>query len=132
MNKGNLKYLLILHLMLMLYSLSGIASKWAAEETFLSVRFCLCYACIIALLGVYAIGWQQIIKHLPLTTAFANKSVTIVWGVIWGALVFREEVTVGKVIGAVMVIAGVVLFAKAEPKKDEESTAEEKETGDLQ
>ncbi len=132
MKKGNLKYLLILHLMLMLYSLSGIASKWAAEETFLSVRFCLCYACIIALLGVYAIGWQQIIKHLPLTTAFANKSVTIVWGVIWGVLVFREAVTVGKVIGAVMVIAGVVLFAKAEPKKDSESMAEEKETGDPQ
>ena len=114
MKKGNLKYLLILHIMLMLYSLSGIASKLAAKESFLSFKFCFYYACIIALLGIYAIGWQQIIKHLPLTTAFSNKAVTILWGLIWGTLIFRETITVGKFIGVAMVIVGVVIFARAD------------------
>ena len=105
------KVLLLLHVMLLLYSTSGIFSKLASGQAFLIVRFCLYYAVIIALLGIYAIGWQQIIKRIPLTTAYANKAVTVVWGLIWGAIIFHEGITAGKLLGAAMVIAGVVLFA---------------------
>jgi len=94
--------------------MSGICSKKAAGEAFLSLPFCLYYGGVILLLVVYAIGWQQIIKRLPLTTAFANKAVTVIWGIIWGAVFFQEPVTIGKVIGALMIIAGVVLFAYAD------------------
>ena len=100
-----------LHFFLMLFSTCGIFSKKAAGVPFLSFRFCLCYAAIILLLGVYAIGWQQIIKHLPLTTAYANKAVTVFWGLVIGKIVFKEELTIGKIIGAVVVISGVVLYS---------------------
>lgn len=120
MNKSKIKVLVILHLMLMLYSMSGIFSKLAAQEIFLSLRFCLYYGGIILLLGLYAIGWQQIIKRLPLTTAFANKAVSVVWGIIWGCLIFKESITIGKVIGAILVVSGVVLYAYSDnDKKDE-------------
>ncbi len=72
------------------------------------------YAAIILLLGFYAIGWQQIIKRLPLTTAYANKAVTVVWGIVWGFVFFHEAITVGKVVGAALVILGVVIYAKAD------------------
>ena len=111
--------LLGLHIMLMFFSMSGIASKLAAGEKFLSPKFILYYAIIIGLLGVYAIVWQQIIKRLPLTTAYANRAVTIVWGIIWGVLFFHENVTPLKVIGAVIVIVGVVLFATADEGEEE-------------
>ena len=114
MNKTTIKTLIGLHGMLMVYSMSGICSKLAAGESFLSARFCIYYAVIIVLLGVYAIGWQQVIKRIPLTTAFANKAVTVVWGIVWGWLFFGESITSGKLIGAGMVIAGVVLFAKSD------------------
>lgn len=114
--------LLALHIMLMFFSMSGIASKLAAGERFLSGKFILYYGIIIALLGVYAIVWQQIIKRLPLTTAYANRAVTIVWGIIWGALFFHENVTPLKVVGAVIVIAGVVLFATADECDEKEET----------
>ena len=113
--------LLGLHIMLMFFSMSGIASKLAAGEKFLSPKFILYYAIIIGLLGVYAIVWQQIIKRLPLTTAYANRAVTIVWGIIWGVLFFHENVTPLKVIGAVIVIVGVVLFATADEGEEEAS-----------
>lgn len=100
--------------MLMIYSMSGICSKLAAQQEFLSFQFCFFYAIIIFLLGLYAIGWQQIIKRLPLTTAFANKAVTVVWGIIWGALFFHESITAGKVVGAALVIIGVVIYARAD------------------
>ena len=114
---SKLKTMLMLHLMLMIYSSGGICSKLAAGEPFLSLKFCLYYSIIIALLGLYAIGWQQIIKRMPLTTAFANKAVTVVWGLVWGVVYFHEEVTVGKLIGAALVVLGVVIFAKSDEEK---------------
>ena len=90
MNKTTIKTLIGLHGMLMVYSMSGICSKLAAGESFLSARFCIYYAVIIVLLGVYAIGWQQVIKRIPLTTAFANKAVTVVWGIVWGVNYTRK------------------------------------------
>ena len=114
MNRKHLKILLALHLLLMVYSMSGICSKLASRAPFLSFQFCLYYAAIIGLLGIYAIGRQQIIKCLPLTTAFSNKAVTVVWGIIWGAVFFQEPITVKKVVGAALIIAGVLLYARAD------------------
>lgn len=111
---SRIKSLFALHLLLMVYSTSEILSKLAAGVEFFSWEFCLLYGGIIALLGVYAIGWQQILARLPLTTAFSNKAVTIVWGIIWGALFFAEPVTWPKAVGAVLIIIGVVLFSRAD------------------
>ena len=106
-----MKPFLYLHILLMVYSLSGICSKMAAGQPFLSPRFCLFYALIIIILGIYAVGWQQVIKRLPLSTAFANKAVTVIWGLIWGVLFFGEKVTLGKCVGILFVICGIVVFA---------------------
>ena len=113
------KALLALHLLLALYSLCDVCSKLAAGQSFLSFGFCLYYGGMILLLGVYAIGWQQIIKRLPLTTAYANKAATVVWGILWGMLLFDERVTPGKLAGAALNIAGVVLYAKADVKEEQ-------------
>ena len=110
--------MLLLHVMLMLYASGGIFSKLAGAESFLSLKFCIYYGFIIAILGIYAIGWQQVIKRMPLTTAFANKAVTVVWGLIWGAIWFQEQITVGKVVGAVLVMIGVVIFANADEEAE--------------
>ncbi len=113
-DNDNVKMLFFLHLMLMIYSTSGIFSKKAAGVPFLSLPFCVYYGLVIVLLGFYAICWQQIIKRMPLTTAFANKAVTVVWGIVWGFFVFGEPVTPGKVIGALMVVAGIVSYSYAD------------------
>ena len=109
-----LKWILIIQGLLVFYSAGGIFSKLAANERFLSFRFCLYYGLVLLILAGYAVGWQQVIKHLPLITAYANKAVTVIWGIVWGALFFHEQVTFGKVIGAALVISGVILYAGAE------------------
>ena len=114
MSIKRVKVLLCLHLMLMIYSMSGICSKKAAGTDFLSIEFCLYYSAVIILLAFYAIGWQQIIRRLPLTTAFANKAVTTVWGLIWGFLFFRERITLGKVVGVALVVLGVISYSLAD------------------
>lgn len=113
----NTKTILALNVLLMFFSLGGIFSKLASKQPFLSLKFILCYGILLLIMFVYAIGWQQVIKRLPLTTAYANRAVTIVWGIIWGLLIFNEKLNAGKVIGALIVIAGVILYV-TEPDKE--------------
>ena len=104
----------LLHLRMLLYAGSTVGSKLAAGEEFLSPRFLLYYGGVLVLLGIYALGWQQVIKRLPLATAYANKAVTVLWGLVAGMLLFGESLTPGKVIGVILVVCGVALFAFAE------------------
>lgn len=108
------KALVALHVLLAVYSLSSVCAKLASGFEFMSFGFIGCYAGMIALLGAYAVGWQQIIKRLPLTYAYANKAVTVLWGIVWGVLLFHEQVSALKLLGAAVVLAGVVLFSLAE------------------
>lgn len=119
MKKGYIKTILMLHLLLLVYSLLGIFSKLAGQETFLSIRFFIYYFIVILNLGVYAICWQQIIKRLPLVAAFANKSITIVWGILWGFLFFHEKITINKIIGAFIIIVGIILVVTETEKKND-------------
>lgn len=116
---SRVKLLLALHALLGLYSLSDVSSKLAAGQSFLSWGFIVCYGVIIAILGTYAIAWQQIIKRMPLSSAYANRAITVVWGIFWGRVIFGEAITPGKVVGAAMVIAGVVLFARLDARDEE-------------
>ena len=109
--------LIALHLLLLVYSLSGIFSKNAAAQEFLSVPFMLFYAGMLAVLFVYAIGWQQILKRMALSAAFANKAVTVVWGMLWGWLIFGETISLINMLGAALVILGVIIYARADGRE---------------
>lgn len=100
----------LLHLLFLVFSMSGIFSKAAASCSFMSWGFLLNYGMVIFIMGVYAFFWQQLIKILPLSVAYANKAVTVIWGLIWGAILYQEKITIGKVISAAIVILGVVLY----------------------
>lgn len=120
MPKSERRALIGLHLLLAVYSLSDVCSKTAAGAPFMSFRFLFFYGCVLGLLGVYAIGWQQVIRRLPLTVAFANRAVTVVWGIVWGVLFFQEQVSPLRLVGAALIMAGVVLFARADGRQAEE------------
>lgn len=115
--KTNVKTYVLLNILLMVYSLSSVCSKLAAGEEGISFRFIVLYGIIIMLLGIYAIFWQQIIKSMPLTAAYANRAITVFWGMLWGLLIFKEKITPGKIIGAVLVIAGIILFALSDKEE---------------
>ena len=87
----NKKYFLGLHAILILYSIGGICSKKAATETFFNANFFFYYILLLLILAVYAFAWQQIIKVLPLSMAFANKSITVIWSLITRHLLLDFE-----------------------------------------
>lgn len=118
--KINVKTFGALHIILMLYSISAVFGKLAARQPFLSGCFWVCYLTVLVLFFFYAVGWQQIIKRLSLTTAYASRAVTVVWGIVWGALFFHETITVGKLAGAVLIIVGIVIFSNAKGEGQDE------------
>lgn len=103
--------MLFLHILLIIYSLSCICAKYASETEFMSFDFCSLYGVIIIVLFIYAIGWQQVIKRMDLSIAFANKSITVIWGFIWGVLFFGEDITLSKIAGASLVMLGCVFYS---------------------
>ena len=124
--KSGFKYMIILHILLGVYSLTGVASKFAAGEEFMSFKFILFYGMSLFGLFIYAFVWQQVIKHMPLITAYANKGVTVIWGILWGYFIFSEEITLRKIIGAIIIVAGIVLIVTAD-KDDPETVVNETE-----
>lgn len=116
-NKHRVLPFICLHVLLMLVSVGDIFSKLAGAEPFLSLKFCLFYGAMIAILGLYAIAWQQILRIVPLVTAYANNAVSVLWGLIWGALLFQEQVTLTKLIGCAIVIFGVYVFVTGEAQE---------------
>lgn len=105
------KYYIVLQILFVVYSLSGVFSKKAALVGDDNLQFILFYGIGVFLLAIYAIGWQKIIRRLPLIMAYSNKAAAVVWSLIWSVVCFGEQITVGKIVGVIMVFCGIVIFA---------------------
>ena len=114
LSRADIQTFLCLQLLLLVYSLGGIFSKLAATQPFLSLKYILYYGLVLFILMLYAVGWQQIIKKMPLIVAYASKAVTVIWGVIWGMLFFEENITVQNILGAVVIVIGIVIVVSEE------------------
>ncbi len=108
------KNYLFLHLTILVYTGTTILSKYAAGEQFLSLPYILFMGGMVLVLGVYALLWQQAIKPFSPSVAYSNKSVTTIWTLLFSAVLFGEGITVGNVIGAILIVCGVVLVAQDE------------------
>lgn len=87
----------------------------------MSAKFIMLYGILLAILVVYALLWQKVLKKMKLVTAYANKSITIIWGLIWGVLLFNETVTINKILGILVIILGVYFVVTGE--EDNECTS---------
>ena len=114
--KKRIKYksLVLLHLLLAVYSFVGVLGKKAAMCHLFSLGFIIYYSGLILLLFFYAICWQQLIKRLPLSVAYANKAVMIIWGMMWGKMFFEESIIFRQIIGSIIVIFGIILYANSD------------------
>lgn len=89
------------------YSFCGVFQKLASGYPMISVQFLLFYGCSVGILFVYAILWQIILKKVPLTTAYSNRAVAMIWSLIWSVLLFQETISWNKIVGAVIICYGV-------------------------
>lgn len=114
MKKSKVIILVLLQAIVAIYTLSGVAAKFAAGYEFMSVGFILCYGVEILILGVYAVLWQQIIKGIDLSIAYSNRSIALLWSMVWAVLIFNESVSWKNILGVLLVIAGTIIVNKEE------------------
>ena len=105
----SLPWFLILHISLVVNSLAGTASKMAGKQKFLSLPFLFYYGLVLVITFLFALVWQQVLKHMSLTFAFTNKPITMVWGLIWGVVIFHEEVTWKMILGSAIILVGIMI-----------------------
>ena len=103
-----------LHILLFLFSLGSVCSKIAGGAEFLSIKFIIFYGLVLVILFGYALVWQQLLKKLPLVTAYANKAVTVIWGLLWGLIIFKEQITIWNILGAGLIIFGIYVVVSAD------------------
>ncbi len=102
---------IFLHFCILLFTATTILSKYASSFEFLSINYIIIFGLMMLNLGVYAILWQQAIKPFKASVAYSNKSVTTIWTLIFSAILFNERITINNIIGALIIIFGVVLVA---------------------
>lgn len=117
MKKIKIKDILILQLVFMIYSICSVISKFASGHEVFSFEFIGLYGLEVCILGVYALLWQQVIKKFQLSVAYTNKAMTLLWGLVWGAVIFKEQITIPKILGVVLVIVGILVLNSG--KKEE-------------
>lgn len=122
--KKKWKDYLLLHFILFFYSLSSVCAKFASNESFGSKKFIIFYGVSLGILFIYAIVWQQLLKKFPLTTAYSNKAITIIWGLFWGYFIFNENLSLKKVIGAFIVIIGIFILSSEKVERKTLSATE--------
>lgn len=116
---NNLFPFLFMHLAFLVYTFYPLLGKFATWYDFFSLQFIILYCVVFAILFLYAILWQQVLKHIPLSTAIANKSITIVWGMIFGLLFFNEEITPKMLVGAALILSGILILCTEKEKLQE-------------
>ena len=96
----------------LLYACVTLYTKYASQQEFLSVRYCLGLSGAIGVMALYAICWQQILKHIELSTAYMFKGTSLFFIMLLAYAIFGEQVTTNNILGACIIICGITLYAQ--------------------
>ena len=126
-NAKRIKYLIYLHLCILLFSMTEVAGKFAAMEFKAhgprSIKVYVFIFLMLLICLTYAFCWQKIIKHFDLHIAYANRAMYLVWSQVWAAAIFAEHITPRNILGMLVVMTGVIIVSTG----DNETGAEERE-----
>lgn len=112
--KDIIKVYFYLHILFFLYSWVLILLNFASEHPFLSFNFIILFSSALMILAFYALIWQKVIKKTDISIAYPQKSIVILWVMLWSWLIWRENVTTGNIAGAFFVLCGIVFMVKSD------------------
>ncbi|HUM83753.1 MAG TPA: transporter [Lachnospiraceae bacterium] len=107
--KSTFLSILLIQLAVIVYTGSGICSKMTSNFKAFSFMWIFWVGMEVVCLGIYAIFWQQIIKHFDLSIAYANRATAIFWSMLWAMLLFGDRITIANTLGILIIFTGVIL-----------------------
>jgi len=121
-NHKTLKIYLLLIFSVFMISFDTVIFKTASGYPMLSKEFILWYALALSLYFFYAIFWQIILKHIPLSVAYSIRCIVVVLGLIWSVIIFGEQITPWNVAGATFILVGVFLVTNKKSANESEAS----------
>ncbi|MBQ0118554.1 MAG: EamA family transporter [Bacteroidales bacterium] len=97
----------------LLYACVTIFTKYASQQEMMSINYLLGLGGAVVVMGIYAILWQQVLKRIELSTAYMFKGTSLVFVLLLAALLFDESITWTNIVGAMIIISGIALYARA-------------------
>lgn len=97
----------------LLYACTGICTKKAALSEPLSWSYMAWLAGAVMIIGIYALLWQQVLRRIELSTAYMFKGTTLIFTMLFAALIFGESITIPNMIGSIIIICGITLLSRA-------------------
>lgn len=104
-------YFILMHAGFLIYAFYAVLGKVASTKQVFSPAFVGIYCAVFLILMLYAVIWQQVLKKIPLIIATANKTITIIWGILFGHLFFEEKITLNMIIGGAIILAGILILS---------------------
>lgn len=86
-----------------------LASVSWQEEGLFAFRTIAVLFSAVAVMGVYAVAWQAILGKVDLSQAYLNKGTVVFWGLLWSAIIFREQITALNILGSVIIFMGLLM-----------------------
>jgi len=114
-----MKMLLLLHIMFFFFSISSVLGKYASYEDFVSLNFILLFGASIAIMFFYSIAWQFILQRTSLVMAYSNRGIVVIWGIVWGVLLFDDILNFATIAATLIIIAGIALVGVGGGEKSE-------------
>lgn len=105
---------LILHLLFIIYACNTVLGRMAAPYTWDDWHRYTYLGGVLFLLGIYAIGWQIILKKFTLGVAYANRSMVVIWGILLAWLCLDEPLSWTLLLGAGFIVSGILLVSSEE------------------
>ena len=97
----------------LIYASVSLATKFASDQSFLSFSYIAGVACAVFIMALYAVVWQQIITYVELAFAYMFKGTSLIFILLFSYFFFGESITINNIIGTVIIISGIILFAKS-------------------
>lgn len=115
-------YVFILIVINLLYACVSLFTKYASQQEFMSWNYMLGLIGAVVVMGLYAVLWQQILKRIELSLAYMFKGTSLIFVMLLAYVLFGEQITWNNIVGAIIIISGIVLFANsAEPIANRQS-----------
>lgn len=96
-----------------IYATESIFTKMASQQRFMTWPYLLWIAGSVGVMGIYALLWQQLLSKISVSTAYMFKGFSLIFVLLFSIFLFGETITAANVIGSMMIISGIVLYAKA-------------------
>ena len=77
------------------------------------------YGAVLGYFGAF-LAWMTLLKHAPVGPAFAASHLEIVLVLILSAVIFGERLNVMQMVGALLIVLGIVFLSLSESKQPHE------------